>query len=58
MILQIVQFEVKGSKQREDPVVLNKGESVRVRTAGGGVSGDPLTRPLEKVERDWVAGGY
>ncbi len=48
--------EVKGSQQREDPVVLHKGESVRVRTAGGGGIGDPLTRPLEKVEKDWVAG--
>ncbi|MEM7133736.1 MAG: hydantoinase B/oxoprolinase family protein [Chloroflexota bacterium] len=48
--------EVKGSREREDPVVLNKGEWVRVRTAGGGGIGNPLTRPLEKVEEDWVAG--
>ncbi|MEM7133977.1 MAG: hydantoinase B/oxoprolinase family protein [Chloroflexota bacterium] len=48
--------EVKGSREREDPVVLNKGEWVRVRTAGGGGIGDPLTRPLDKVEQDWAAG--
>ena len=48
--------EVNGSREREDPVVLNKGEWVRVRTAGGGGIGDPLTRPLDEVEKDWTAG--
>jgi len=48
--------EVNGSREREDPVVLPKGEWVKVRTPGGGGIGDPLTRPLAKVESDWSAG--
>ena len=47
--------EVNGSREREDPVILKKGEWVKVRTAGGGGIGDPLTRPLDKVEADWSA---
>ena len=48
--------EVKGSRERDDPVMLKKGEQVRVRTAGGGGMGDPLERPLEKVAADLIAG--
>jgi 5-oxoprolinase (ATP-hydrolysing) len=48
--------EVNGSLEREDPVVLKKGDVVRVRTAGGGGIGDPLKRPPEKVLADLKAG--
>jgi 5-oxoprolinase (ATP-hydrolysing) len=48
-------IEVNGSFEREDPVILKKGDFVRVRTAGGGGIGDPLERPLEKVSRDLEA---
>ena len=48
--------EVKGSREREDPVVLNKGEWVRVRTAGGGGIGGSIDAAAEMVEKDWVAG--
>ena len=44
--------EVNGKYEREDPVILQKGDFVRVRTAGGGGIGDPLERPLAKVEKD------
>ena len=48
--------EVNGSRERDDPVILKKGERVRVRTAGGGGMGDPLERPLKKVAADLEAG--
>ena len=48
--------EVNGSREREDPVILKKGEFVQVRTAGGGGIGDPLERPLDKVAADLEAG--
>jgi 5-oxoprolinase (ATP-hydrolysing) len=48
--------EVNGSLERDDPVVLKKGDVVRVRTAGGGGIGDPLKRPREKVLEDLKAG--
>ena len=48
--------EVNGSRERDDPVILKKGERVRVRTAGGGGMGNPLERPLEKVAADLTAG--
>ena len=47
--------EVRGSRERDDPVILKKGERVRVRTAGGGGIGDPLERSLEKVAADLAA---
>ena len=48
--------EVNGSRKRDDPVILQKGEQVRVRTAGGGGMGRALERPLEKVAADLTAG--
>jgi N-methylhydantoinase B/oxoprolinase/acetone carboxylase alpha subunit len=47
--------EVNGSLERDDPVILKKGDFVRVRTAGGGGMGDPLERPLDKVSQDLMA---
>ena len=48
--------EVNGSREREDPVTLHKGEAVRVRTAGGGGVGHPFDRPLDHVAEDLIAG--
>ena len=48
--------EVNGSTEREDPVLLQKGDVVRVQTAGGGGIGDPRERPREKVMEDVKAG--
>ena len=39
-----------GSLADAEPV--KAGEVIRIRTTGGGGWGDPLTRPLEEVERD------
>ena len=48
--------EVNGSREREDPVLLQKGDIVRVRTAGGGGVGDPRERSKVKVLEDVRAG--
>lgn len=44
--------EIQGRPWQEDPVILQRGECFRVRTAGGGGIGSPLERDPERVRRD------
>lgn len=52
-----VTIDPGGPNEREvgalaDAEPVKAGEVIRIRTTGGGGWGDPLTRPLEEVERD------
>lgn len=52
-----VTIDPGGPHEREvgalaDAEPVKAGEVIRIRTTGGGGWGDPLTRPLEEVERD------
>ena len=51
-----VRIVVNGAPYRENPVVLQPGDSCTIETAGGGGIGDPFTRDAARVAADVRAG--